>query len=310
MLIALVLVGCDGSGTSPTIASQPLSGEEPSPEDSGSDLDTSSGLTTDFLKWILPVQYGEVEAATLLFEAPFDRARIGPTADCLESYGFRTFADVYRNDPAPVSGAGLAWVVFPHPPNREDALDWKMPAYVLVLSGGGGFVESEITGIALALEVNPHLGVRVEDAEALHTAIMSCREDPMARLTRHLRAASIRNQFFDTLFEIESHPTVVASLNEALECVRPIAAGFDGAGSVEEWFVGIQSYAGALNLDDQARVEEFFGWFDRAYQCMGPVNEVRMPLRLAAREEVVEKRLASLLELQRAIYAELAALSE
>lgn len=309
LILALfaILAGCQSANVSLQAS--------PAGESGGS----AAGLSIDLVQWLFPVDAGDYESGAAIYEAPFVRGDDLRVALCLERAGYRDLAAAIRLDEPPsVGGSGL--LMFPAPPEweLEDlATSSQMPA-VAVMNNvylgpdpSGEQKRQLVEFLATDLENNPRLGVQPSGAEELYNTLRTCMQvEPLSRPPALDQADLYYSDWGQVLADVDEQAEVVESLTIAAECLQEVGPDFADQDGPFEWLALWDALASTTPVGELDRWRQLRGWLGDYYDCMVPVIEIRRPLRLEARDRLVDENLTQLLELQSSLESALQDLND
>jgi hypothetical protein len=300
LLLLVVASGCDSSGavTTPPVSDDPDSSRVSS---SSTAVITSttvvSGLRSEFLAWVAPVDGDEARLGWEAYELPGLRVYWSAQADCWEDNGFGEFAgNVRAFQPVmrPLSGRLL-----------PDMSQYRQVGFLVDDNSAADDVVASSTdedSLADTLSYHTDLGLRAEDVAAIHAVGLKCiRENGGYSDTMGL--PDLVSQWLFRLGEVERQPELNAIVDgTVLPCLREMGPEFAEAETIDLWFSTQFGVQATMDTDPDTPRDVFeramIDWGQGFAECMEPLVEARREPRLAAREEWVDEHFTELLQLQ------------
>jgi hypothetical protein len=257
-----------------------------------------SGLRSEFLAWVVPVDGDEARLGWESVSLPVWRRHYAAVADCWGSAGFGTFAEYVRSyDPG--TGATSGRLLPDIATYRETGF---VPRNLSLIPGllAGDTAEN----VASYVERSPEFGFRPEDVPAIQEVAKKCNEEnqPPTFLIGP-PGGGYGTQWMMTLDEIDQQPDIAGLIEDmVMPCLVDVAPEFADAEDIDGWFALQFGAQIILDFDENSTREDLeaalLEWGQGFAECMEPLVEARREPRLQAREVFVDEHFPGLLQLQ------------
>jgi len=312
-VLPVVVASCVGGlGSGPTTGSSvPTSTASPSTVPasvSTTSTSVGSGLSSEFLAAVFPVDGPEYYAGRSSFQVTDARFQMDFLADCIEPLGYREIARATRELTLVYSYIDEAWR-FPDLGRLRDT-GFVSPAKSTVedlwFSSMGSPPRNQV-GVDPAtdlLEGHPEWGVSPDLRDVVVRDMGGCVDQYL-----HLEKppvfgliARMSGDWYTTLDGLDEDPLVQGLMDGVMGCLRQVDPVFADARDPQRWLAILDGRSATMANDVNTDVEEYrrllTDWGRGYADCVEPVVKARMPLRQTARSELVDSQYAQLLEVQ------------
>jgi hypothetical protein len=298
LCLIVLMSACEAPAT-PVTTTQDEIATPPKPPSSTSST-VVSGLRSEFVAWIAPIDGDEARLGWEAFALPAARKHFAALAECWESAGFNTFAEqVRRFEPGMSTSSGR---LLPDLATyRETGF---RPQSLSLVDDVLAAADDSPENVASYVARSPEFGFRGEDVPAIQAIARRCSDlvQPPEFLSS-IAGRGLGEQWLFRLGEIDRQEAIASLIDaEVLPCLRDVDPVFQGAESIDEWFA--LQFGEQINLDVSGglTLEELEGvlteWGQGFARCMEPLVEARRGPRLEARDEWIDQRFTELLQLQ------------
>jgi hypothetical protein len=299
----VLAAGCDSSGavTTTTSTAGNVSSATRSPPSPTSSTQVS-GLRSEFLAWIAPVDGDAARLGWEAYELPAWRMFWSAQADCWDQNGFGDFSDALRTvQPDYRSTSGR---LLPDMARYRDSGFWRESEWTLGPKdvAYASTDESWLKDVLSLLPEGADYGVGETDIAAAHAVGVKCEHAGQDFLDT-VTGLTAGDQWLFRLDEVEREPEVAALIEDnVLPCLRYIDPEFEDAESIDGWLATQFGRQATLDTDPDTPRDVFeqkmIYWGQSYAACMEPLVEARREPRLAAREEWVDQKFTELLQLE------------
>lgn len=299
VVVMVLVAGCDSSGAVTTSESADGGASLTVASSSSSSTSTTvvSGLRSEFLAWIVPVDGDEARLGWEAYVLPGERIFFSTQAVCWEENGFGEFAEQVRAiQPDMLSLSGR---LLPDMSRYRQVGFWRdrnSPANDVLESAG------DEEGLADTLSYELDVALQPGDVAAIHAVAVKCQREDGG----FYEAMGLLPQSFQWLFrleEVDREPELAALIeDDVLPCLQAIGPEFSEVDSIDLWLstqFGVQADLDT-NPDTPRDVlkQAMIDWGQGFAACMEPLVGARRQPRLVAREEWVDEHFTELLQLQ------------
>jgi hypothetical protein len=300
--LALGLVsGCDGSGAVTTLTSSELGSlsTTSAPESSSTVV---SGLRSEFLALVVPLDGEEAKLGWEAYEMPAQRSFWSAQADCWDDNGFGELAEALRTvEPEFRSTSGR---LFPDMAAYRATGFWRESEWTLGPEdvAYASSDESWLRDVLGLLPEGASYGVREVDVPGAHAVAAKC-EHVGQQYWDAVTDLIINEDWWFTLSKVDAEPELAELIDdEVLPCLRDIDPEFSEVDSIDRWLA--TQFGTQADLDTNPDTprdvfeEKMIYWGQRFAECMESLVEARREPRLEAREAFVDEHFTELLQRQ------------
>jgi len=267
-----------------------------------------SGLSSEFLQAVFPVDGPEYYAGRSGFQVTDARFQMDFLADCIEPLGYREIAKATRELTLVYSYIDEAWR-FPDLARLRDTGFNDPPVSTvedLWFSSMGSPPKNTI-GVDSATDLlkrHPEWGVSPDQRDVVVRDMGSCIDQylQLKKASVFTLIARMSGEWFTTLDGLDEEPAVQDLMGGVMACLQQVDPMFADAGDPQGWLAILDGRSATMSNDvntDLDAYHQMLTEWGRGYaDCVEPVVQARMPLRQAARSELVDSEYAQLLEVQ------------
>lgn len=323
-LAALLASACqpapteDGSGATTLVEVDSASDGQ-----SVSNTSESVALTPEFLAWVAPVDRRELASGESAFGLNALQHQINANAECLDEQGYGALADVLVSKPIPVPSESpfddesallpnLQVVRTGFLPPHELDLQMEAVMFLQLVGPIDSTNDEEVRATTSAvqqlyddhyIQFGNEWGISSESLTDLVGVQANCMASIVAEpVTPNPNLASVailQHGWIQTMHDIDASEAVAAAMKSAVGCLRSIDNEFSNVDAIDEWseVVGSMIASSDASHDEELKTR-LRSWGAEYVNCLEPVEEVRRPLRVDARDQLIQEQLPILLELQ------------
>jgi len=313
VVLSVVVAGCvGGTGLEPTAGSSVPTSTVPTvsstTESSTSTSSVGSGLSAEFQAAVFPVDGPEYYAGRSGFQVTDARFQMDFLADCIEPLGYREIAKATRELTLVYSYVDEAWR-FPDlgrlrdtgfvSPRKSTVEDLWVSSMGSPPKGPEGHDSATIL-----LEAHPEWGVSPDLRDVVVRDMGGCIDQYLALEKPAVFGLISRmsGDWYTTLDRLDEDPSVAGLMDGVMECLRQVDPVFADAQDPQQWLATLDGRSATItndvNTDVDAYNQMLTEWGRGYADCVEPVVQARVPLRQAARSELVDSQYAQLLEVQ------------